>query len=71
MAPLLTAMGGALEKMMIAFLGRVARGAPMVEPGLSAVEDLSCGKEAKAEFEGKVSLGVAVAERGREVIPVD
>jgi hypothetical protein len=68
--PTLTADGGALEKVMTALVGRIARRASVFVAGLAAVESFSCWKKAVAEFEGEVSLGVAAAERGRKVIPI-
>jgi hypothetical protein len=68
--PALTADGGALEKVVVALLGRIARGASVVIRGLTAVKSFSCWKKAVAEFEGKVSLGVVTAESGRKVVPI-
>jgi hypothetical protein len=69
-APALATDGGALKEMMIVLLGCVAGGASMVVAGYAAVLSLSCWKQAEAEFHGKILLGVAATERGREVIPV-
>jgi hypothetical protein len=69
-APALATDGGALKEMVVALLGRVAGGASIVVTGFAAMQSFSCWKQAEAEFDGKISLGVAAAERGREVIPV-
>jgi hypothetical protein len=69
--PTLTTDGRALEKVVIALTGSIARGASMVVAGFMTMEDFSCWEKAVAEFEGKVSLGVAAAESSGEVVPVD
>jgi hypothetical protein len=69
--PSLTTDGRALEKVVVALMGGIARGASMVIAVFSAMEDFSCWEKAVAEFEGKVSLGEAAAESSGKVIPVD
>ena len=71
MTPTLTADGGALEEVVVALLGRIASGALVVIVGFTMVQCFSCWKKAVAEFEGKVSVGVAAAERNRKVVPTD
>ncbi len=71
MTPTLTTDGRALEKVVVALMGGITRRATMVVAGFSAIEDFACWEKAVAEFEGKVSLGVAAAESSGKVIPVD
>jgi uncharacterized membrane protein YgcG len=56
--------------MVIALLGRVAGGASIVIAAFVAMQSFSCWKQTEAEFDGNILLGVAAAERGREIIPV-
>ena len=67
----MTTDGRALEKVVVALMGGITRRATMVVAGFSAIEDFSCWEKAVAEFEGKVSLGVAAAESSGKVVPVD
>jgi hypothetical protein len=62
--------GGALKEMVVALLGRVTGRASIVVAGFAAMQSFSCWKQAEAEFDGKIPLGVAAAERGREIISV-
>jgi hypothetical protein len=69
-APALATDGGALEEMVVALLGCVASGASIIVAGFAGVQSFACWKQAVAEFNGTILLGVAAAERSREVIPV-
>jgi hypothetical protein len=70
-APTLMAGGGALEEVVVALLGCIASGALVVIAGFLMVQCFSCWKKAVAEFEGKVLVGVAAAERDRKAVPTD